>query len=118
MKSENQCSYVYIIQKWGQNLQKMGSEYEHFHPKINSNSKKCILKYSLVWLGYFSHVLEDISASQTRINLRIAALKQSQFLGENADTQNPFFEDFDPISGLYIHSHIDFHLKYNHKCQH
>jgi hypothetical protein len=23
-------------------------------------------------------------------------------------------KDFDPISGLYIHSHIDCHLKYNH----
>ena len=85
------------------------------------------------------HVSEDISASRTRINLPIAVLKPcciagsfdynkayiweyfvgplggpSQFLGENADTQNPFLEDFDPFSGLYIHSHIDFHLKYNH----
>jgi hypothetical protein len=41
----------------------------------------------------------------------------SQFLGENAHTQNPFFEDFDPISGFYIYSHIDFHSKYNSKCQ-
>ena len=32
-------------------------------------------------------------------------------MGENADTQNPFFEDFDPISGNYIYSHIDFHSK-------
>ena len=39
-----------------------------------------------------------------------------QFLGQNADTQNPFFEDFDPISGLYIHKIIHFHSNYNYKC--
>ena len=27
---------IYRIQKWGQNLQKMGSGYQHFHPKIDS----------------------------------------------------------------------------------
>ena len=35
ISSENQCGYVYIIKKWVQNLQKMGSRYEHFYPKIN-----------------------------------------------------------------------------------
>ena len=73
----------------------------------------------LVWLGYLSHVSEDISASRTRINLSIASLKRcckagsfeynfSALLGGNAHTQNPFFEDFDPISWFYIYSHIDF----------
>ena len=38
------------------------------------------------------------------------------FLGENADTQNSFFSDFDPIFGLSIYKYIDFHLNYNYKC--
>ena len=95
----------------------------------------------LVWLGYLMHVLQDISASRTRINLPIAALKPcfkadsfeynkpylrifvplllgtESIVSENDDIQNQFFEDFDPISGFYINSHIDFHSKYNHKCQ-
>ena len=29
----------------------------------------------LVWLGYLTHVLEDISAERNRINLRIASLE-------------------------------------------
>ena len=48
ISSENQCGYVYIIQKWGQNLQKMGSEYEHFHPKIDSAPLKAKQKYSQI----------------------------------------------------------------------
>ena len=31
----------------------------------------------LVWLGYLTHVSEDISAPNTRINLLIAALEPS-----------------------------------------
>ena len=38
-------------------------------------------------------------------------------MGENADTQNPFFEDFHLISGFYIYINIDFQSKYNPKCQ-
>ena len=34
ISSENQCLYTYIIQKWGQNLKKMGFGYQHFHPKF------------------------------------------------------------------------------------
>ena len=48
------------------------------------------------------HFSEDISEPRTRIKLPIAA-----------DTQNPFYSDFDPISGLYIYiyKYIDFHCQ-------
>ena len=38
--SENQCFYIYIIQKWGQNWIKMSFGYQHFHPKIHPTPLK------------------------------------------------------------------------------
>ena len=79
----------------------------------------------------FQQVLDDILAPWTPINLPFASLEPcglagcfeynkpyiceyffspqggpSQSLGENADTQNPFFEDFHLISEFYIYIYI------------
>ena len=48
ISSENQCGYIYRTQKWGQNLQKMGSGYEHFHPKFELGPLKQKKKYSQI----------------------------------------------------------------------
>ena len=49
----------------------------------------------LVWLGYLTHVLEDISAPRNRINLRIASLesccKAGRFEYNKAYIYNLFF---------------------------
>ena len=64
--------FIYIIQKWGQNLKKMGFGYQHFHPKFYRPPFRPPTK-----------------------------------MGESADTQNPFFSDFDPILDyIYIKSLI------------
>jgi hypothetical protein len=50
ISSENQCGYIYRNQNWDQNFQKMGSGYEHFHPKIDLaplKAKEINLKYSV-----------------------------------------------------------------------
>ena len=48
ISTENQFGYIYRIQKWGQNLQKMGSGYEHFHPKFDSAPLKAKKIYSQI----------------------------------------------------------------------
>ena len=44
----NVTIYIYITQKWGQNLQNMGSGYEHFPPKIDSAPLKAKKIYSQI----------------------------------------------------------------------
>ena len=50
ISSENQCGYIYRTHKWGQNLQKMGSGYEHFHPKFDSAPLKAKNLFSNIGL--------------------------------------------------------------------
>ena len=57
---------------------------------------------SLVWLGYFSHVSEDISASQTRINLPIAALKPC-CKASSSETIKPIFDNIFVLPDTQVH---------------